>query len=61
MDKKELKYKCDRLLQSMVGINLVEKWWLSHNKAFNQTPKKQFDENPESVYDYLMRCAEGEW
>ena len=62
MDKKELKYKCDRILRAMVNNqDLESKWWNGHNKAFNQTPQKQFDENPESVYNYLMRCAEGEW
>ena len=61
MDKELLKKRCDILLLSMVGKDLVERWWNGYNKAFNQTPKKQFDENPQSVYNYLMRSSEGEW
>jgi hypothetical protein len=61
MDKELLKKRCDQLLIGMVGESLVDRWWDSHNKAFDQSPKKQFDENPQSVYNYLLRCAEGEW
>lgn len=61
MDNKPLKWKCDRLLQAMVGTILADKWWNSYNRAFDQTPQKQFDDNPESVYNYLMKHAEGEW
>jgi hypothetical protein len=61
MDKELLKKRCDILLLSMVGKDFVERWWNGYNKAFNQTPQKQFDENPQSVYNYLIRSSEGEW
>jgi hypothetical protein len=61
MDKELLKKRCDILLLSMVGKDLVERWWNGYNKAFNQTPQKQFDENPQLVYNYLIRSSEGDW
>lgn len=61
MDKKTLREKCNILLQSLIGVELTEHWWTSHNKEFDQTPKQQFDINPESVYNYLLKHVHGEW
>lgn len=56
------KKQCDALLNTLVGENLSEKWWTSPNMAFQlKTPKEVFDESPDTVYEYLMRMAEGEW
>lgn len=62
MDAELLQNRCDALLIALVGKeDLVSKWWNSQNKAFDKTPREQFDKDPKSVYNYLMRCAEGEW
>jgi len=41
--------------------NLEERWWIGHNKYFNEPPADVFARDPNYVYDYLMRMAEGEW
>lgn len=58
-----LKKRCDALLQAMLGRqDLVDRWWTGSNKGFNgETPEKVFDRDPDQVYSYLIRCAEGEW
>lgn len=62
MNKELMRKRCDAVLLALVGsTELAERWWVSHNKAFDQTPEKQFDENPDKVYNYLMRHAHGEW
>ena len=61
MDVELLQRQCNKLLIGMVGESLLERWWSSYNKAFNQTPKEQFSIDPTSVYKYLLKCAEGEW
>ena len=56
------KAQCDALLLALVGPNLLEKWWLSPNLAFNShTPEEIFKQDPDVIYNYLMRMAEGEW
>lgn len=52
--------ECDRLIEAMVGKDLVGKWWSSPNKAFDgRTPAEAFKEDPRSVYEYLMWHAYG--
>jgi len=52
--------ECDRLIEAMVGKDLVNKWWSSPNKAFDgTTPAEMFSEDPRSVYEYLMWHAYG--
>ena len=55
--------ECDRLIESMVGKDLVGIWWSSPNKAFDgRTPAEAFKEDPLLVYEYLMwhaYCAGG--
>lgn len=61
MDKNLLRKKCNILLESLVGVELIERWWKSHNKAFNKTPEQEFDTDPVSVYNYLIKHLHGEW
>lgn len=57
-----LRARSEALVIAMVGREMAPKWWFGSNKAFEgQTPQEQFDKNPERVYSYLMRMAEGEW
>lgn len=48
--------KCNKILLALLGSpELVTKWWLSPNKAFDmQTPQSQ---PLEKVYDYLINQA----
>lgn len=47
--------ECDKLIEALVGKDLVGKWWSSPNKAFeNRTPASVFEEDPKSVYEYLI-------
>ncbi len=60
-----MKYKkeCDRMLESLVGKGMVDKWWQSPNKAFgDKKPIDVFETDPRSVVDYLMgHCYGGEY
>jgi hypothetical protein len=52
--------ECDRLVEAMVGKDLVAHWWLSPNDAFHgNTPAIAFKEDPRLVYEYLMWHAYG--
>lgn len=55
----ELKIKdhCNRLLEAMVGVDLVSKWWDSPNKAFDG--KKPRDTDINVVHSYLLSHAFG--
>ena len=56
------KQRSNALLIALVGENLVDAWWNSKNKAFdNRTPAGQWIEDPESVYDYLMNHSGGDY
>lgn len=58
----KLKKSCDLLLAALLNNkNLEEKWWIIHNKYFDEPPADVFARDPNYVYDYLMRMAEGEW
>jgi hypothetical protein len=54
--KEVLKLRCDALLTVLVGKDLVEAWWASKNKAFEEkTPQEVWDTDLyEHVYAYLM-------
>jgi hypothetical protein len=53
--------ECNRLLVAMLGSEeLVTKWWVSPNKAFeNQTPESVFQADPYKVYSYIGAHAYG--
>lgn len=54
------KRRCNRMLTAMVGVDLVESWWVSSNKSFSgQTPASVFEREPEAVYNYLMSHMSG--
>lgn len=62
MTKETLKLRCDDLLTALVGKNLVDDWWNRPNKGFDlQTPITVFEQNPERVYNYLMRFSGGDY
>jgi hypothetical protein len=57
-----MRTRCETLVVSMVGKELAPAWWNGSNKAFDgQHPEEAFKDNPEKVYSYLMKLAEGEW
>ena len=43
------------VLLSLLGTHeLVEKWWVSNNKAFdNETPEKMLAKDPQRVIQYI--------
>lgn len=53
------KETCDRLLASMLGSwELVEKWWVSPNKAFDgKHPINVFEQDRKRVINYLFHHA----
>lgn len=53
------KPKMDRFLLAMLGSDeLVEKWWLGANKAFDmKTPAEVFDIEPDKVINYILAQA----
>jgi hypothetical protein len=57
------KEHCDVMVKALVGVENVDKWWSSPNKAFkNQTPFVQYVLEPDIVKDYLIwhcYCAGG--
>jgi len=52
----EMKAKYDRILMSLLGKeSLVEKWWVSKNKAFDmKTPLEMYAEDSNRVNQYIM-------
>lgn len=56
------KQRAQALLTVLVGSKLVDTWWNSPNKAFdNQTPAGVWLEDYAKVYNYLMYSANGDW
>ena len=53
------KETCDRLLASMLGSwELVDKWWNSPNKGFdNETPISVFETDKSKVINYIFHYA----
>jgi hypothetical protein len=59
---KQVKERCDRMLEAIVGKDLVQKWWESPNKAFDDlTPCKQWEKDPLVVYKYLLSHIDHGW
>lgn len=50
---------CDRILESALGINLVNNWWNSHNKAFDTSPIILWETDYKRVYNYLLDQLNG--
>jgi len=55
--------KYDRILYSLLGSNeLVQKWWSSSNKAFDEmTPIEMWDRDEARVKKYLLAQLSGEY
>jgi hypothetical protein len=52
---KDIKEKCDMILEAVVGINAMDIWWSSPNRAFDmKPPEEMFLEEPKRVYRYLL-------
>ena len=50
-----IKTHCDKMLIAMLGFDNVSQWWESPNKAFDMnTPKEQWEKDPQVVYNYLL-------
>ena len=51
------------ILLSLLGSHeLVNKWWVSKNKAFdNQTPEKMLAKDPQRVIQYVKAQLSGEY
>ena len=55
--------KYDRILYSLLGSNeLVQKWWASPNKAFDEmTPYEMLDRDKDRVKNYLLGQLSGDY
>jgi hypothetical protein len=55
--------KYDRILYSLLGSDeLVQKWWISPNKAFDEmTPYEMLDRDKDRVKNYLLAQLSGEY
>lgn len=51
--------RLDGILFAIMGdTTLVEQWWQKPNAAWNmRSPQEVFDDDPESVRDYVFRAA----
>lgn len=60
--RETLKHRCDQLLLAILGEEFALRWWANPNKYWNlEVPQAVFDRDPNDVYGYLLRVAEGEW
>lgn len=61
--KDNLKRRCYALLTALLGSQeLVERWWVGPNKAFDMRhPIDVFEEDPHRVYNYLMDHCRGDY
>lgn len=60
--KQVLLARSQALVIALLGRQASESWWNSTNLAFEgQTPRLQFETNPERVYSYLMSHADGSY
>jgi hypothetical protein len=56
--EQEFRNIANNLVASMVGSNLVESWWASPNRAFDdRTPEAQWQSGSDAVVNYLMHHA----
>jgi hypothetical protein len=55
--------KYDRILYALLGSQeLVQKWWASPNRAFNEiTPIEMWDRDKDRVKNYLLGQLSGEY
>ena len=55
--------KYDRILYALLGSQeLVQKWWASPNRAFNEiTPIEMWDRDKDRVKNYLLAQLSGEY
>jgi hypothetical protein len=55
--------KYDRILYALLGSNeLVQKWWASSNKAFDEmTPIEMLNRDEARVKNYLLAQLSGEY
>lgn len=55
--------RCSSVLMSLLGSKeLVDKWWLSPNRAFSEeTPLKTLDNDPEKVVNYILGQLNGDY
>jgi len=56
-----MRQRSEALVIALVGKDAAEKWWNSHNKAFDKTPHEQWFDDPHQVYEYLMNHGAGEY
>jgi hypothetical protein len=61
-----IKSNINQLLQPMLGRSeLVDAWWHSKNKAFDdKTPDEVYqtgEEGRKRVYQYVLGCSDGYW
>lgn len=58
MDEHQMKQRSVALAIAFFGKEAADKWWNTPNRAFEgRTPAGVWLENPEKVYNYLMRFA----
>jgi hypothetical protein len=56
--EQEFRNIANNLVASMVGPSLVESWWASPNRAFDdRTPEAQWAQGSDQVVFYLMAHA----
>lgn len=56
------KQRAQVLLTAMLGSKLVDLWWISPNKAFDEeTPQTVWLKDYVKVYNYIMHHADGGW
>ena len=55
--------KYDRILHSLLGSEeLVQKWWESPNKAFDElTPNEMLNRDEDQVKNYLLAQLSGDY
>ena len=55
--------KYDRILYALLGSQeLVQKWWVSPNKAFDEmTPIEMWDRDRDRVKNYLLAQLSGDY
>lgn len=55
--------KYNRILHALLGSNeLVQKWWSSPNKAFDDvTPNEMWNRDKDRVKDYLLAQLNGDY
>jgi hypothetical protein len=61
--KSEMKEKYNRLLMPLLGKeSLIERWWVSKNKAFDmKTPLEMFAEDASRVDNYIKGQYSGNY